>query len=122
MKLNGNLVLRAGIAWAVIGVILMILAPIFGSSFGVEGLSLWGYAAMFAGVHYAIRSGKEWLEAVIGGALAGLLAGVIIVLVQMLLGGTLPIQASGGFNLTGLLGAFIAGLAGGLGTRLSQKF
>ena len=125
VNLDLKLVLRAGVVWAVIGIVIMVAVALLGaflSAFGVEGLSVWSYAAMFAGVHFALRSGEGWVVAIIGGALAGLIAGALIVVAQLLLGSFLSLGGGGSFDPLALAGALIAGLVGGLGMKLSQKF
>ena len=72
--LNVNLVLRAGLIWGIIGIVLIVLVAFFGSSlpFAVEGLNLGTYAVLFAGVYFVFRNSGSVLVDLMGGALAGI--------------------------------------------------
>jgi hypothetical protein len=122
MVLDLKLVGKAGLVWGIIGLALMLLIAVLGrfvpASFGLEGLSLVGYAALFAGVHFGLRAAGNWIIALVGGALAGTLAALIIMLVSQFV----PFIGGGGFTVQGLVGGFIAGLCGGLGIKLAQRF
>lgn len=121
MVLDLKTVGKAGLVWGIIGLALMLLITVLGglvpASFGLEGLSLVGYAALFAGVHYGLRS-PGMIIALVGGALAGALAALIIMLVSQFV----PFVGGGGFTVQGLVGGFIAGLCGGVGIKLAQRF
>lgn len=125
MRLDWKQVLRAGFLWAVIGVVLLILVTVLGpllGSIGVGGVSLWSYAAMFAGVNFTVRTGETWLDAIVGGALAGLIAGALILLLEVLINQFTPLAVSTGEGLQALAfaGAALAGAAGGVGVKLSK--
>ncbi len=124
MLLDLGLVGKTGLVWGIIGLVLMLVIGLLGAfvppSFGLEGLSMVGYAAIFAGVHFGLRVEGSWVMALIGGALAGTLAALIIMLVIQFV--PLPFMSGTGFTVQGLVGGFVAGLAGGLGIRLAKRF
>ena len=114
MTLNLSVVLRAGVIWGIVGVILIVVAGLLGN-IGGDSAAVWGYATLFAGVHFATRSGEKVVTDLIGGLISGLIAGGIIILVDMFL-------LNGGLDLaTVLIGSLVAGLFGAAGLRLVQK-
>lgn len=123
MNLHGNMVLRAGLTWGVVAVVLAIvgnvLAPILPH---VGGLSLGTYALLMAGVHYAVRARRGILGSGIGGGLSGALAAVLLLIIRLSPIITVPLELGIELTLVGALAAgFLAGLAGGLGYEVIDR-
>jgi hypothetical protein len=122
MMLNLKLVLRAGLIWGIIGIVLIVLVAFFGSSlpFAVEGLNLGTYAVLFAGVYFVSRNKEGKIPAdLIGGAISGIIAALLLILAGYVLPsftgvGTTP-------STTAIIGALLAGLAGALGMILTKR-
>lgn len=123
MNLWGGLILRAGVTWGLAAIVLAILgatlAPILPE---VGGLTLGTYALLLAGVHYSARARSDFLQSAIGGGLAGVMAGVLLVLVRFVEGLTLPLPPGAPVDLVGaLMAGFLAGAAGGMGFELIDR-
>ncbi len=120
MTLDLKLVLRAGIVWGIVGIILVVAATFLGGflPFEVEGLALGTYAAMFAGIHFAARDPGNLIVGLIGGAIAGIIAALLMLAVTFFLPGA-------GFSLKGntgaIIGALVAGIAGAIGMKIVQR-
>lgn len=120
MRLSVGTILRVGVIWGIVAVLLAILATFLGGVLpAVEGLSLGTYALLMAGVHYPIRHSSDVLYSLVGGALSGFLAGVFLVLLQ-LFGGYLPITMPPGAP-SDIVGALVAGVIAGIAGALSYK-
>jgi hypothetical protein len=119
--LNLNLVLRAGLIWGIIGIVLTVLVAFFGSSlpFAVEGLNLGTYAVLFAGVYFVARNTGKILEDLFGGALAGFIAALLLIVAGYVLPSFTGVGAAP--STTAIIGALLAGLAGALGMILSKR-
>ncbi len=123
MKLEVGTIFRAGLTWGIIAVILAILgsalAPILPR---VGGLTLGTFALLFAGIHYAARSRGDFLVSALGGGLSGVLAGVLLVLIQLSGVINLPMPTGAPSDLLGaLVAGFVAGVAGALGFKLINR-
>src|SRR5438552_979513 len=109
MVLDLKQVLIAGILWGVVGVILLLLAGflkgILPPDLAVEGLSLAMFAVLFAGVHFVARNPSGLVSDLIGGAIAGVIAALILIIASRFLPG-------GTGTLT--TGNFVAAIAAGL--------
>jgi hypothetical protein len=118
MGLSGSLVLRAGIIWGIVAILLAIignaLSPILPV---VAGLTLATFAFTMAGVHYATKTSSDTLSGGLGGALAGLVAAILLLLIRLL---PLNLPVPGG-SPTDLLGALIVGLLAGAAGGLAFK-
>lgn len=123
MDLDSGAMLRAGITWGLIGIVLAVLNPtLSGILPNVSGLNLGTYALMFAGVHYSAKARSDFIQSAIGGGLAGILAGVFLVLVR--LAQTIPVPMPPGAPtdlFSALIVGFIAGAAGGLGFEVIDR-
>jgi hypothetical protein len=110
MGLYGSLILRAGIIWGIVAILLAIignaLAPILPV---VAGLTLATFAFTMAGVHYAAKTSSDTLSGGLGGALAGLVAAVLLLLIRLL---PINLPVPGG-SPTDLIGALVVGLLAG---------
>jgi hypothetical protein len=123
--INMNKVLRYGFIWGIVAVLLALLniflRPIVGPIFAAldqVGLSLPWFGVMMAGVHYGARSGiKGWLTSLLGGALSGLIAAVLLVIVTTFFAGPFNMSAS----LITLATAFVIGLFGGFGGEVIDR-
>jgi hypothetical protein len=120
MTLDLKLVLKAGIIWGIVGVVLVVAASFLGPflPFQVDGLALGTYAAMFAGVHFAARDPGKLLVALVGGAVAGIIAALLMLVANLIVPG-------GGFSMGGstgaIIGALLAGIAGAIGMKIVQR-
>ena len=123
MDLNAGAMMRAGITWGLIAIVLAVLNPtLSGILPNVSGLNLGTYALMFAGVHYAAKARSDFIQSAIGGGLSGVLAGVFLVLIRY--AQTIPVPTPPGAPadlLTALIVGFIAGAAGGLGFEVIDR-
>jgi hypothetical protein len=119
--LNVNLVLRAGLIWGIIGIVLIVLVAFFGSSlpFAVEGLNLGTYAVLFAGVYFVSRNSGSVLVDLMGGALAGIIAALLLIVAGFVLPSFTGIGAVP--STSAIIGALLAGLAGALGMILTKR-
>jgi hypothetical protein len=123
MNLQESYILRAGLTWGLVAVVLAIiggvLAPLVPN---VEGLSLGTYVLLMAGVHYAVRVRQGILGSAIGGALSGVLAAVLLTLVRLSSIVNMPLSTGNSANLVAaLVAGFLAGLAGGLGYEIIDR-
>src|SRR5688572_28481368 len=113
MGLSGGLILRAGIIWGIVAIVLATLgsalAPILPV---VAGLTLATFAFTMAGVHYAAKTSSDTLSGGLGGALSGIVAALLLLLLGLV---PLPLPIPGG-SPTDLIGALVIGfLAGAAG-------
>ena len=122
MNIWGGMVLRAGITWGIVAVILAILGaaldPVLPE---VGGLRLGTYSLLFAGVHYSARARSDVLQSLIGGGLSGVMAAVFLILLRFV---PLALPTPPGTPtdlLAALLVGFIAGAAGGLGYEIIDR-
>ncbi len=122
MKLWAGLILRAGLTWGIVGVILAILGAALGPILPeVDGLRLGTYALLFAGVHYSARARSDFLQSAVGGGLSGVVAAIVLLLIRFVpLGLPIP-PGSPGDLVTALIVGFIAGVAGGLGYEVIDR-
>ena len=122
MKLWAGLILRAGITWGIVGVLLAILGAALGPILPeVDGLKLGTYALLFAGVHYSARARSDFLQSAIGGGLAGITAAVILLLIRFIPLALPTPPGTPGDLVTALLVGLIAGIAGGLGYEVIDR-
>jgi len=122
MNIWGGMVLRAGITWGIVAVILAILGVALGPIVPeVGGLRLGTYSLLFAGVHYSARARSDVLQSLIGGGLSGILAAVFLILLRFV-PLSLPTPPGAPTDLlAALLVGFIAGAAGGLGYEVIDR-
>jgi len=129
MTLDLGLALRSGVTWGIVGVVLLILAAIVGpfiSFYTVEGVTIATFAVMFAGVNFAyVNSGRQAVESFFGGALAGLVAGIILFIIVSFVLPLLPfVSAAGagtGLNVSVLINSLFAGIAGAVGMLVIKR-
>src|SRR5688572_4566294 len=118
MGLSGGLILRAGIIWGIVAIVLAILgialAPILPV---VAGLTLATFAFTMAGVHYAAKTTSDTLSGGIGGGLAGVVAAIVLLLLRLV---PLNLPTPGG-SPTDLIGALVIGLLAGAAGGLAFK-
>ena len=119
MTLDLKVVLRAGIIWGIVGALLLVAATLLPLPVEVDGLSLGTFAMMFAGVHFSAKGGGNLIVALIGGAVSAAVAGLILMIVNMVLPGA---GGSMGDAVTILGSALVAGIAGAAGMRVVNKF
>jgi hypothetical protein len=119
MKLNLRLAVVAGIIWGVVAIVVGLaakfLGPLVPSMPG--GPTLPTFAVMFAGIHYAARDKKGLLSTLIGGILAGIVAGLFL-LVLSLIGTGVPAM---GDIVSVLITGVVAGAAGALGMQVVER-
>jgi hypothetical protein len=119
MVLDLKLVLIAGILWGIIGVILMVVAGLIPAGllpFEVNGLSLATFTLLFAGVHFVYRNPSGLVSDLIGGAIAGVIAALILILASNFL----PTQ-TGAMTGNNIIGAIAAGIGGALGMAIIER-
>lgn len=124
MNLDLQLVLKAGIIWGIVAVVLIVvlsLVPFF-DQFGVDGLSIATYATVFAGVHFSARNphDRNIIVGLIGGMLAGIIAAIILVIAALVL----PMVGIGGGGVSlqsAIVPALIAGIAGAVGMEVVKR-
>lgn len=120
MTLDLKLVLTAGLIWGIVGVVLVVAAMFLGSylPFEVDGLTLGTYAALFAGVHFVARDSGNLVVGLIGGAIAGIIATLLMLAASIFLPGS---DFTIGGNTAAIVGALVAGIAGALGMKIVKK-
>jgi hypothetical protein len=116
MGLWGGMILRAGITWGIVAILLaiigIVLAPILPT---IEGLTLATFAFIMAGVHYSAKANQaDLLGGGLGGALAGGVAAILLVLIRFIPLLNLPSPGAPADLLVAILIGLIAGAAGGL--------
>jgi hypothetical protein len=124
MNLWGGMILRAGITWGIIAVILAILGAALGPILPeVGGLRLGTYALLFAGVHYSARARSDLLQSALGGGLSGIVAAVLLLLLRFIpLQIQVPMPPGAPVDLiAALVVGFVAGVAGGLGYEVIDR-
>ena len=124
MNLWGGMILRAGITWGIIAVILAILGAALGPILSeVGGLRLGTYALLFAGVHYSARARSDLLQSALGGGLSGIVAAVLLLLIRFVpLQVQVPMPPGAPADLVAaLVVGFVAGVAGGLGYEVIDR-
>lgn len=122
MKLWGGMILRAGITWGIVAVLLAILATVLAPLLpSVGGLTLGGYALLMAGIHYSARARSDFLQSAVGGGLSGVLAGVFLLILNLLITYVPAVPGSPGDLLSALIVGFVAGAAGGMGYEVIDR-
>ena len=117
MGLRGSMIFRAGITWGVVAILLAIIGSVLAPLLPVvAGLTLATFAFTMAGVHYAAKAHGDILSSGLGGALAGVVAAVLLLLIRFIpVLSSLPIPGGSPTDLIGaLLVGLLAGAAGGL--------
>ena len=117
MGLRGSMIFRAGITWGIVAILLAIIGSVLAPLLPVvAGLTLATFAFTMAGVHYAAKSHGDILSSGLGGALAGVVAAVLLLLIRFIpVLSSLPIPGGSPTDLIGaLLVGLLAGAAGGL--------
>ncbi len=118
MLLDLRLVLIAGVVWGIVGVLLLLAVGLLGpmAPFAIEGLSLGTFAVLFAGVHFVYRNPGGLVADLIGGAIAGIIAALILILASNFLPtGIAPMTGNN------MIGAIAAGLGGALGMVIIER-
>lgn len=123
MNLWGGMILRAGITWGVVAILLAILGSVLSPILPeVGGLTLASFACLLAGVHYAARARADLFQAALGGGLSGMLAAVFLLLVRYLPVPNLPTPVGISSDLLAtLLTGLIAGVAGGPSFKVIER-
>jgi hypothetical protein len=123
MKLWGSMILRAGITWGIVAILLAILGAALAPRLPeIGGLTLANFAYLLAGVHYSVKARSDFLQAALGGGLAGVLVAVFLLLLRFVPLLSLPTPpGSPGDLVTALLTGFIAGVAGGLAYKVIER-
>jgi hypothetical protein len=116
MRLKTGVILRAGITWGIVAILIAILATALSSVLPhVDGLTIAAFAFLLAGVHYAAKAHGDFLLALIGGGLAGVIAALFLLLVRLIPFLNLPTPPGTPLDLIGaLLAGLVAGAFGGL--------
>jgi len=117
MGLRGSMIFRAGITWGIVAILLAIIGSVLAPLLPVvAGLTLATFAFTMAGVHYAAKAHGDILSSGLGGALAGVVAAVLLLLIRFIpVLSSLPIPGGSPTDLIGaLLVGLLAGAAGGL--------
>jgi hypothetical protein len=120
VTLDLKLVLKAGIIWGIVGVLLIVAASFLGGGlpFAVEGLTLGTFAALFAGVHFAARNPvNNIIVDLVGGLIAGLIVAVLLIVASLVVDTGFSLQG----NMAGTVGALVAGFAGALGMQVVKR-
>jgi hypothetical protein len=113
MGLKGSMIFRAGIIWGVVAILLAIISGVLAPLLPVvAGLTLATFAFTMAGVHYAAKSRGDLLSSGLGGALAGVVAAILLLLIRLVPVLNLYLPTPGG-TPTDLIGALIVGLLAG---------
>ncbi|MBN1310006.1 MAG: hypothetical protein JXB30_01215 [Anaerolineae bacterium] len=113
MTINLRLTLIAGLMWGVVALVLGLAARFVGRFVpSIEGLTLGTYAVMFAGIHFVARNKGKFIEDLVGGIIAGIIAALFLLLLQMI-GVDVTVEAGNLANV--LLQGVIVGAAGALG-------
>jgi hypothetical protein len=114
--MSGMMILRAGIIWGIVAILLAIIGNVLAPLLPVvAGLTLATFAFTMAGVHYAAKSGGGILISGLGGALAGVVAAILLLLIHFVPVLNLPTPGGTPTDLIGaLVVGFLAGAAGGL--------
>src|SRR5262245_21285834 len=87
MNLDLKAVLKSGIVWGIAGVLLALAVAVLGKFLpaGVQGLALPTFAVLFAGLQFAYGERAGWLMPLLGGALAGVVAALMLALASYVL-------------------------------------
>ncbi|MCC6905610.1 MAG: hypothetical protein IT326_07175 [Anaerolineae bacterium] len=120
MTLDLKLVLKAGVIWGVVAIILIVVLQFVpgASGLGLEGVTLATFATIFAGVHFSARSGtNNILVGLIGGMLAGILAALLLIAAAFLL----PMIGGAAANVGTIVSALIAGVVGAVGMEIIKR-
>ena len=113
MTLNLRLTLIAGLMWGVIALVLGLAARFAGGlAPSIEGLTLSTYAVMFAGIHFVARNKGKFMEDLVGGIIAGIIAALFLLLLEII-GVDIAVAAGGLANV--LIQGVVVGAAGALG-------
>jgi len=114
--MSGLMTIRAGIIWGIVAILLTIIGNVLAPLLPVvAGLTLATFAFTMAGVHYAAKSSGGILISGLGGALAGVVAAIVLLLISFVPVLNLPTPGGTPTDLIGaLVVGFLAGAAGGL--------
>ena len=122
MNLDLKLVLKAGVIWGIVGILLILAERFLGGRLPLtaEGLELGPFAALFAGVHFAARSPeKNIIVDLVGGLIAGLIVALLLIVASLVVSTGTGFSLRG--NVSGLVGALVAGLGGALGMQVVKR-
>ena len=116
MRLSISMIFKAGLIWGVVAILLAIISSVLAPLLPVvTGLTLATFAFTMAGVHYAAKSRGDLLSSGLGGALAGVVAAILLLLIRFVPVLNLPTPGGTPTDLIGaLLVGLLAGAAGGL--------
>jgi len=114
----------AGLVWGVIALLLALLVqfvPVIGQLVpSFAGVTLGLFAVLFAGVHYAARNKGSLLEHLIGGIIAGVIAGLFLLVAGLIV--PAANVAGGSSDIVGtLLSGLIGGAFGALGMQVVNR-
>ncbi|MEJ2149811.1 MAG: hypothetical protein P8Z40_10035 [Chloroflexota bacterium] len=116
MRLSISMIFKAGLIWGVVAILLAIISSVLAPLLPVvTGLTLATFAFTMAGVHYAAKSRGDLLSSGLGGALAGVVAAILLLLIRFVPVLNLPTPGGTPTDLIGALAVgLLAGAAGGL--------
>ena len=116
MRLHGGIILRAGITWGIVAILVAILASVLAPVLPqIDGLTIASFAFLLAGVHYAAKAHTDFLTAIIGGGLAGMIAALFLLLIRLVPILNLPVPPGTPLDLAAaLLAGLVAGAFGSL--------
>ena len=116
MRLSISMIFKAGLIWGVVAILLAIISSVLAPLLPVvTGLTLATFAFTMAGVHYAAKSRGDLLSSGLGGALAGVVAAILLLLIRFVPVLNLPTPGGTPTDLIGALAVgLLAGAAGGM--------
>jgi hypothetical protein len=116
MRLSISMIFKAGLIWGVVAILLAIISSVLAPLLPVvTGLTLATFAFTMAGVHYTAKSHGDLLSSGLGGALAGVVAAILLLLIRFVPVLNLPTPGGTPTDLIGALAVgLLAGAAGGL--------
>jgi hypothetical protein len=126
MTINIKLAAIAGVIWGVVALglsFLVSLVPLLAQIFPQNTISLGSFAVVMAGVHFGARNKDgKLLDDVFGGIIAGVIAGLLMFLINLSTGGG-GIKMTSGLNSIGgaLVLGVTAGLFGALGMQVVKR-
>ncbi len=125
MQLDLKSVLRVGLIWSAVGVALVLAVVFLGDRLPFlpdDPFMLGVYASLFSGLHFAYQNTEgKMLANAIGGALAGIIVGVLIVAVGAVTR-AISLDLSDAVTRTGIFSMLLAGLFGALAVQIIRRF
>lgn len=113
MGIHGSTAFRAGVTWGIVAILLAILGSVLAPLLPVvAGLTLATFAFTMAGVHYAAKAHGDLLSSGLGGAMAGAIAALFLLLLIRFVPVVSNLPTPGG-TPTDLVSALVLGLLAG---------